>query len=231
MNILAKMIDNFKYYKNKFSKWEASEIIIDDKKAFWCLKKPDSEYEKICLYRDGCNMFVYGDYGQFTFDSMTWLGSVYNLEYDNIGYQREKMSYDSKQSTKIFDEYACQEDILEWLIERLESIYDMSENSIKKVSDWIKKLDYNFDCVDIEWFCDKNNLSDIEDILNFTSDCFGNTEEYEWISFLRNTSELGEFDEVCESYLWDAGKRINQRYFICLYALQICGKKLMSKQE
>lgn len=81
---LIDRIENAKHYIDKFSKWEASEIIIDDKKAFWCLKKQGSEYQKVCLYRDGCNMFIYGDYGQFTFDKMTWLGSVYNLEYDNV---------------------------------------------------------------------------------------------------------------------------------------------------
>lgn len=48
---------------NHFDNWEATEQIIDDKKAFWCIKKPESEYQKVCLYRDGCNMFIYGDYG------------------------------------------------------------------------------------------------------------------------------------------------------------------------
>lgn len=56
---------------NHFDDWEATEQIFDDNKAFWRIKKPNSEYQKVCLYRDGCNMFVYGDYGQFTFDSMT----------------------------------------------------------------------------------------------------------------------------------------------------------------
>lgn len=228
---LIERIDGAEHYIKKFSEWEATEQIIDEGKAFWMLKKPDSEYQKVCLYRDGCNMFVYGDYGQFTFDSMTWRGSVYNLEYDNIGYQMEKLNYDSKQSLRIFDECACQEDILDWLIERLVSIYDMSEDSIQKVSDWIKKSCYEFDCVDIEEFCNENNLSDIEDILNFTSDCFGNAEEYEWISFLRNTSELDEFDESYESSLWNAGKRISQMYFVCMYALQVCGEKLEASKN
>ncbi len=68
-------INGSEHYIKEFATWEASEQIIDDNKAFWMLKKPGSQYQKVCLYRDGCNMFVYGDYGQFTFDNMTWTGS------------------------------------------------------------------------------------------------------------------------------------------------------------
>lgn len=224
---LEDRIEGFESYKNEFEKWEASEQIIDDNKAFWMLKKPDSEYQKVCLYRDGCNMFIYGDYGQFTFDSMTWKGSVYNLEYDNIGYQMEKLNYESKQTLYCYDDCYCQEDIVEWLKERLGDRYCLDDEETKKVCDWIKESYYSIDDIEIEEFCDKNNMSEIEGILDFTGTCFRNTDEFEWISFLRNnTCDLDEFDEVCESSLWKAGKRINQRYFICMYALKVCGEKL-----
>lgn len=232
MKLLERMIDDAKYYKNKFSKWEASEIIIDDKKAFWCLKKPNSEYEKICLYRDGCNMFIYGEYGQFTFDKMTWLGSVYNLEYDNIGYQAEKLNYESKQALRVFSDSACKEDIIDWLQDRLEEYYYLEDEEIKKVLVWIEESSYNFNDFNIEEFVNKTNLFNIENILKFTGKCFRNVDEYEWIAFLRNNDdELREFDETFESWLWDAGKRMNQRYFICLYALRVCGEKLKEKNN
>ena len=115
---------------NHFDDWKVTEQIFDDKKAFWCIKKPNSEYQKVCLYRDGCNMFVYGDYGQFTFDSMTWLGSVHNLQYDNIGYQMEKLDRDSKSTLYIYDESQCEKDIYAWLKERLENRYDIEEDVI-----------------------------------------------------------------------------------------------------
>ena len=82
-------------------------------------------------------MFVYGDYGQFTFDSMTWTGSVYNLEYDNIGYQMEKLSHESRQSLKVFDEYKCRKDIINWLRHQLEEYYG-NDKDIEKIINFIK---------------------------------------------------------------------------------------------
>lgn len=226
---LVDYINGSEHYIKEFATWEASEQIIDDNKAFWMLRKPGSQYQKVCLYRDGCNMFVYGDYGQFTFDNMTWTGSVYNLQYDNIGYQMEKLNYESRQTLRVFDEDKCEEDIFSWLKERLENRYDVEEEIIEKTIKLFKDEPYLLDS-EIEEFCIENDLIEIEDILYFTKDALESIDEYEWISFLRN-SNLGEFDEECESELWNAGKCIHQRYFICMYALQICGEKLMEKEK
>jgi hypothetical protein len=223
---LIEKIDGAEHYIKRFSEWEATEQIIDDTKAFWCLKKPDSQYQKVCLYRDGCNMFIYGDYGQFTFDSMTWRGDVYNLEYDNIGYQMEKLNYDSKQSLKVFDEYKCREDIFDWLRERLENRYDIAVNIIEKVVSFIKDNSYIIGS-ELEEFCQENECDELSNIIEFACECLENVDEYDWISFLRNKS-FQEFDEECESSLWNAGKCIHQRYFICMYALQVCGEKLLA---
>ncbi|MDE7425728.1 MAG: hypothetical protein K2N51_18875 [Lachnospiraceae bacterium] len=226
---LVDYIDRSEHYIKEFATWEASEKIIDDNKAFWMLKKPKSQYQKVCLYRDGCNMFVYGDYGQFTFDNMTWTGSVYNLQYDNIGYQMEKLNHESRQTLRVFDEDKCEEDIFAWLKERLENRYDVEEEIIEEIIKLFKEESYILD-FEIEDFCVENDLIEIEDILYFTKDALESIDEYEWISFLRN-SNLGEFDEEYESELWNAGKCIHQRYFICMYALQICGEKLRKKAE
>ena len=233
MNKLTENIHNFEHYKKEFTTWEATEQIIDDNKAFWMLRKPGSQYQKICLYRDGCVMFVYGDYGQFTFDSMTWKGDVYNLEYDNIGYQMEKLNYESKQSLKVFDDDYCREDILDWFEENVqESFYDIADTD-EELDTLISKakenlVDYSFD---VDEFCEKYKCEDLRSLLDFTDDLLANTDEYEWISYLRsNTDRLQEFDEPCESSLWNAGKRINQRYFICMYALEVCGEKLKEQK-
>lgn len=228
---LIDYIENAKYYQKEFAEWEAFEQVIDENKAFWMLKKPGSLYQKVCLYRDGYNMFVYGDYGQFTFDSMTWTGSVYNLEYDNIGYQMEKLSHESRQSLKVFDEYKCREDITSWLKYQLEEYYNLENEEIEKVVSFIENIPCS---IEIDDFCnDKNPFFDIEDILIFTKDCFENAEEYDWISFLRNNyNRLYDFgDEPSESWLWNAGKCIHQRYFVCMYALQVCGKKLKEQEK
>ena len=157
---------------------------------------------------------------------MTWIGSVYNLEYDNIGYQMEKLSHESKQSLKVFDEHKCREDIIDWLKYQLEEYYNLESDEIKKVVSFIETIPLD---IEMEDFChNKNPFFDIENILSFVKECFENAEEYDWISFLRNNyNRLYDFgDEPCESCLWNAGQRIHQRYFVCMYALQVCGEKL-----
>lgn len=129
---LVDYIENAKYYEKEFLEWEAFEQIIDEDKAFWMLKKPGSRCQRVCLYRDGYNMFVYGDYGQFTFDSMTWIGNVYNLEYDNIGYQMEKLNYENRKSLIMFDECKCRKDIINWLRHQLEEYYE-NDKDIEKI--------------------------------------------------------------------------------------------------
>lgn len=195
------------------------------------LRKTGSQYQKVCLYRDGCNMFVYGDYGQFTFDNMTWTGSVYNLEYDNIDYQMEKLNHESKESLRVFDESKCEEDIYDWLKERLENHYLIEKDIIDNIISYFKQNNDLYYCdVDIEELCEKYDVPELENILNFTQKALENIDEYEWISFLRRTS-FQEFDEECESVLWNAGKCIHQRYFICMYALQVCSEKLNKQKE
>lgn len=226
---LIERIKGAEHYIKRFSEWEATEQIIDETKAFWMLKKPDSQYQKVCLYRDGCNMFVYGDYGQFTFDSMTWRGDVYNLEYDNIGYQMEKLNYESKQTLKVFDDDKCREDIFDWLRERLEDRYDIEEDKIEKVVSFVKDSNYIISS-ELEEFCKENECNELSGIIEFTCDCLENVDEYDWIAFLRNRG-FQEFDEECESNLWNAGKCISQRYFVCMYALNVCGEKLTKQKE
>lgn len=236
-NSIKKLVDHIngsEHYIKEFATWEASEQIIDDNKAFWMLRKPGSQYQKVCLYRDGCNMFVYGDYGQFTFDSMTWTGSVYNLEYDNIGYQMEKLNHESRESLRVFDDNKCIDDIFEWLKEQFESYYSLEEEKIEKVLKFFNSDTWdNINGIDVLEFCEENDLSEIENIINFTRECCRNAEEHEWIPFLRsNYNRLYDFgDEACESWLWNAGKCIHQRYFICMYALQVCGEKLKESDK
>lgn len=193
------------------------------------LRKPGSQYQKVCLYRDGYNMFVYGDYGQFTFDNMTWTGSVYNLQYDNIGYQMEKLNHESKESLRIFDEGKCVNDIYDWLKEHLEDLYDVDDKVIQKIIKFFKESTYIHD-FHIDRLCTENNIEEAKDILYFTKRALENADEYDWIVFLRNNN-LEDFDDPCESYLWNAGKCIHQRYFICMYALQVCGEKLLKEKE
>lgn len=226
MSKLEYNITDLEYCKEKFSSWEVSEQIIDDKKAFYMICKPDSEYQKVCLYRDGCNMFIYGDYGQYTFDSMTWLGTPYNLEYNNLGYQLEKMERNCRKSLYEFDDKKCEEDLKEWFKEKIEYNY---EDSYKEISDNLfKQINSNI-YFDFCEFCENNyECYELQDLIEFIQECYENIDEYKWIPFLQD-SNLDKFEEKYESWLWKAGKVIRQEFYVALYALKICGEKLGEK--
>jgi hypothetical protein len=222
------------YYKTAFDDWEETEQIFDDNHALWMIRKPNSEYQKVCLYRDGHFLCVYGDYGTMTFNQMTWKGTVYNLHYDNIGYQMEKLSHESREALRLYDETKCEDDIYEWLRERLENYYDIEEEKIDKVVEFLKSKFNSFNPLlkyyENEEFCEQNNIDDLINIIDFTFEALSHTDEYEWIAFLRRTN-FSEFDEECESNLWDAGRCIDQRYFINMYALQKCAEKLRKEND
>ena len=202
---LEDRIYNVEYYVKKFNSWDVKEIIIDDQKAFWEIRKPGSQIQKVCLFRDGSNMYIYGDYGSYSFDKMTWLGSPYNLEYNNLGYQNKKMSYDTKNNVYMFDDEAATEDIIDWIKEVAVDRYDYHESEINLL---LEKIDIR-----------NNPYIDIN-----------SNDEIEYISYLRN-SNLEAFDEVCESQLWRAGKRISQNYLVSLLALKICSEKLKCQRD
>lgn len=61
---------------------------------------------------------------------MTWLGSPYNLEYNNLGYQNEKMSYDTKNNVYMYDDESAAEDIIDWIKEVAVDRYDYHESEI-----------------------------------------------------------------------------------------------------
>lgn len=233
MSALKDKIQNFEHYEKEFSAWEPTEIIIDENRAFWMLKKPDSECRKVCMFRDRYMVLVYGDYGSFCFDNMTWIGNVYNLEYDNIGYQFSKLSYDSKDALKAFDTDTCIEDLEEWFVETLEELKDdyNIENSneiAKAIFQYIKENSHIW--YDEEELCEQFDCYEYIDLINFVHGMYCNCDdEYDWISYLRE-SNLGDFEDECESSLWNAGRKVSQSYYISMYALQVCRDKLEERK-
>lgn len=227
---LEKMIYNVDNYINTFNGWDVKEIIIDDQRAFWEIKKPDSEFRKVCLFRDGINMCVYGDYGSYMFDSMTWFGSPHNLEYNNLPYQNEKLSHESKSDVYVFDEDAVKEDIIDWFKDVAINRYCYNEDKINNIiSHFEHERSMLFEAED---FCYKHTCDDLVDILNFVDELIlYSDDEIEYIGFLRNSAELENFDETCESDLWKAGKRTQQGYLVSFLALKICGEKLSNQAE
>lgn len=212
----------------EFNSWDAKEIIIDNAKAFWEIKKPGCNFRKVCLFRDGVNMYIYGDYGNYTFDKMTWSGSPYNLEYNNLSYQNEKLAHESKDSVYVFDEEAATEDIIDWFKEVAINLYNYRETEINLL---VEKIDLKNAYIDVNNFCYENECDDLIELLEFSIELYENSnDEIEYISYLRS-SNLEDFDEVCESTLWRAGKRISQTYLVSLLALKICGEKLRCQKD
>ena len=233
---LEQKLQNPKYYKDLFESWVATELIIDDKRAMWELKEPDSTYNKVCLYRDDKAMFVYGCYGQFSFDSMTWLGSVYNLKYENEVYQTEKLASTSKTALTVFDEDYCVKDVIDWTVNKLSELFDMDgdvsdaeydqfiEDVCFALTNPKSTLDRDLD----ELMDDFPYQTDIAyELLSLAFDMRDNCDEHKWINYLNEHHDaISEFTEINESGLYDAGKRLSQSYYISMYALKICGEKL-----
>lgn len=211
-----------------FDDWEVTEQIIDDKKAFYSIKKPNSEYQKVCLFRDGNYMTIYGDYGEYHFTHMSWLATPLNIPYDNLSYLMSKMSAEDREKAYEFDSDFALDDIFEWLTDRLTSHYNFEESIANTITSHIKETDWL--CDELEYI-QKNGFDGIEHIVSFVYDAIDHTDDkIEWISFLRN-NDFSEYDEMFESELWEAGQRIDDRFLICLYALRKCGDKLANMEN
>lgn len=252
MSKLEDLIQCSKELTAKFHTWNVSETIIDEKRAFWSIQKENSAYQKVSLYRDGHHMFIYGDYGNYVFDSMTWLGSPYNLEYNNLGYQMEKLSRQTREYIREFNDEEFEKDIAIWAEETLlehdpgskfleeffeekysEENEDLNEMFVDHVCSLIKDTEFGQHYALEDFVTEYGQILSpiVLKILEFILDCFEHSEdENEWHHFLRNADTDG-FEELFESTLWDAGKEICQPFLISLLALKICGEKLQKQKE
>ena len=239
MTITEHLGEKAEYYKNLFESWEATELHINENHDIWRLQSPKYESEFIAMYRDKYRLFIYGDYGNLIFDRMTWEGNPHNLQYDKLDYQMEKLSHDCRESIEVYDENDCVDDILEWFKEKVKDYQISDELYEVHISDFLKDTSDN----DVEWFIREtiedyrnkvdedeleeisNDLWDIERLLTFTKDATEHVDQYEWIAWLRQ-SNLDDFEDSYDSKLWNAGKRIHQRFYVNLYAMQILSKKL-----
>ena len=231
--------EHLQVYVKKFDSWEAKKIEIDDTRAYWELRKPGSRVEKICLYRDGYTMFVYGDYSNIVFDAMTWLGAPDNLPYDNMPYLMEKLSKVSLDAIHVYDEESARDDIIDWIKYKIRTEYSYLFENDEKYKEGIEKIEnfvreqgdvWYYDESEISEFCEENELFLIEDLIKFTANALSHTDEYEWVSFLRGT-DFSSIGEEYNSDLWDAGKRIDQRFYINMYALKLISEKLRNEDN
>jgi hypothetical protein len=233
MNTLYQKVKHKEHFKKLFESWEATETIIDNNKAVWELKKPGSECCKVCLYRDRYAAFVYGDYGQYSFDALSWIASIHNFEYNNPSYLFQKLNKHSKDALYIFDEETAQKDIINWIKTQMNHHFHISTYSQNQITKFIKEYDYV--SYDLNDFLEKHpSLEDIRDFLEFACELYQSTcnEKSDYISFLQNhTSIIEEYEDPYSSDLWDAGMIISQSYYVPLYALQICSKKLKRKGD
>ena len=225
------LVDRIPYMKGYFDEWGVYEKIIDDRKACWIISKPKSCFQKVCLFRDGENMFIYGDYGSYVFDDMTWYGSVYNINESNLRSLVNKTSAENREKMFTFDSDTCKKDIIRWLEEHLDSCYEISETEIQKIVSIFNDCNY-IDDNEIELVTASMD-DEIADLLQFIEDAMWHTGcKEDWTAFLGDEYyRLDRFDEAFESDLWNAGRKIDDKFIISLYALQICGEKLSKEKE
>lgn len=237
MSKFLKHLKNKEYYEKLFNTWVPYEQHIDEEHDIWRLQSPEYKSEFVAMYRDGYRLFIYGSYGNLIFDQMTWKGNPHNLAYESLDYQMGKLSHDCYENIHVFDSDYCREDIIKWFNEQINDNYNICDKLYDEIDKFLK-IPYNSDLEDYlafdvdEIFADDPDydeiLDDAESIKNlaeFVSEALNNTDKYEWISFLRR-SNLDEFEEVGGSFLWNAGERINQKFYINLYAMYILSEKL-----
>lgn len=222
---------------NIFQTWEAKEQIISDKSTFYMLKDPNSEYQKVCLYSDGHHMFLYGDYGTYIFDDMTFIGNPFNLPYENLPYLLEKMNQNCKETLYIFNEKICEEDIKKWTKEVLENYIDEEEKIGQLISLFDEASTISLSYHDIQnkllhLFPNIKDKEEIMDILCITSEALYHSESQESYEYFlqENHNEIMDIDDY-SSDLFKAGKEIDIRFLISLYAMQVCKNKLNEKEQ
>jgi len=218
----------------RFSDWEAIEQIFDDKKAFWMLEKPGSQYQKVCMFRDGNNMYIYGDYGRYSFADMTWYATPYNLQYNNLGYQTEKMRYEDREQIYDFDSSLMVEALKNWTKDRLCDISELSDEKINGILAAVFDDEYN--SYNIDEYLEEQNLEDVDNLEEFLcfvidardSEC---STRQEWFMFLsEHDLELQDYDNGCESSLYSAGEIYKANFLVSMYAMMVCGEKLKEKE-
>lgn len=227
------------YTKELFENWEATETKFDDSsKGLYMLKDPDSEYRKVCMFVDGYHCMIYGDYGSYVFDNMTWVATPHNLRYDDLGYQMEKMNRVSRDhAAYVFDSNLCDTQIIDWLKDRLDARYELNEEETSTVLNILEDIRHNLYYTDedeIQMELSKYDLDDLglEPLLYFTYEALRSSgDAREYTAFLNyHYDDLYEFDEPCECELWNAGMKLSERFLTSLYAMEVCSKKLKEKE-
>jgi len=178
------------------------------------------------------DVFIYGDWGHFSFDKINWTCNVHNLEYGDLDYQMRKLSRESQMAVYLYDESTCSQHIIDWLQDCLHPTCANCNDIIEAFRQFLDDNVWVLSNCDIDEFCEKHNCDELTDIFYFVSEALLNTDENEWIAWLRNNiSRLEEFEDSYTSTLWDAGKCINQGFLVSMYALEVCSEKLQLEKE
>lgn len=208
----------------EFRSWNASVTEISKKKAVYELREGCSETRKVCMYRDGCHVYVYGDYGSFDFDSVSWTASPVNLRYDNLPYQFEKLSERSRESIMIYEPHTAVSDIEGWLFEILESECEMTAYKKRKVKELLNDPFGQGGIVDI---CPA--LGDLADLVDAAADLVEAAlqgREFLLAALSENASVLQDYDEEYYRLADDCGREVAPNVWISLLALSVLGTKI-----
>jgi hypothetical protein len=212
-----------KYSLRNYDTWKA-RIIFENKDEDLQIvefKNPESSCEYIRAVFHGYKLSIYGDYGFWGFD-LTWKGNVFNMPYDNPGYWYGKLAYEFRESGNPYDDSQCREDILEAVKDLFEQ-GEVTEEKQKTILEFLKDHSYVI----------PEELEEYEEFIEQITEMLEHTDEYEWISYLRdNTEELEPyFGEACEWSLWNFGKKVHVRIWIAMYLLGLAREQLLTERD
>lgn len=149
-------------------------ILLIKNKTIWKLKNPYNQNQKVGLYLDIPYMIVYGSYGEFVFNTIKFTDNIYTIDYNNIKYQIENLTDNSKKIICSFDIDKCINDILKLLEEKLKDTYNIQNSKINKIIEFLNDKIFITDG-ELKSFCLENDIKNkLYDILKFTVDLLNN---------------------------------------------------------
>lgn len=215
---------------NPFINWKLKEEVLTNNVSILTLTEHSSNISNnfiITIFmKEPKRMLVTGDYGNWVWDKMTWEPSIYNIPFDNISLLSEKLSDESKQAYKEYNNLDCLQDIQNWF----KSLFDRGLISKVKYSTRLWNVVRNKSNIyDIPDFCCKFNCEEYEDFFTLVQDLIYTTgDESDFIHFLN--FHFDEFEEVEPDFylstLFQAGRHYSKRYLYTLLALETVYNKI-----
>ena len=222
------LLCDFEYYKKRFNEWDASEKVFDQDTAAWELVCPSDSTQKVSLYRDKKDIFIYGMYGQSSFNNENEISSAHSLNYEDSYLMLKFLDPAIRESW--WDYEVWKRDFTTWLTDYIENAKHDSAKVIEFIEGKLSCMNPEFYISD---YCERNHCLELMSVISFAWSALRNEHatDDEWITFLVDSDVYSIEEDVENSRLWSAGVDINEDYFICMLALSICSEKIKQANE